>query len=52
MSSIRRIHPENPEMPKVVKCELSPELGVKGKYVEFDTIESAREWRHEMQGTI
>lgn len=52
VSSIQRVLPEDPERLTVVRCEPIENLGLKPRYAEFDTVESARDWRREMQGEV
>ncbi|KAI0789591.1 hypothetical protein C8Q75DRAFT_142849 [Abortiporus biennis] len=56
LSSVRRVLPEDPHNPCVVRVAIDEKPGtynsLKEGHLEFDTVESAREWRRELQGTI
>lgn len=53
MSSIKGICPEDPVQPQVIHFLLYPQGGNAHReaFLEFDTVESAREWRREFQGS-
>ncbi|KAI5117363.1 hypothetical protein M0805_002477 [Coniferiporia weirii] len=51
LSSIKRVLPEDPNNRKIVKATSTADDN-DDRYVEFDTEESAREWRRELQGAI
>ncbi len=50
VTSILEVSKEDPERPRVMQARLDSKTGLKDGYLEFDTIESAREWRRELQG--
>lgn len=50
MSSIKDVLPEDPENPTYVKIHSSEPQEFGGGFAEFDTEESAREWRRELIG--
>jgi sterol 3beta-glucosyltransferase len=50
VSSVLEILPEDPKQPRVIRTILDGKVGVDKGHLEFDTIESAREWRREFQG--
>ena len=50
VNSILEVTKEDPSHPRTLMARLDGKSGVKDCYLEFDTIESAREWRRELQG--
>ncbi|THH30054.1 hypothetical protein EUX98_g4134 [Antrodiella citrinella] len=54
LSSIKEIRAEDPLEPTVVRAVFEQGLSVLGHeaYIEFDTVESARDWRREMTGAV
>lgn len=50
-SSIKEVVQADPKHPKFLRLKFHSGHDVKG-YVEFDTEESTRDWRREVQGTI
>ncbi|THH03783.1 hypothetical protein EW145_g6012 [Phellinidium pouzarii] len=51
LSSIKQILPEDPDNKKIIRI-ISASHDTEDKYVEFDTEESARDWRRELQGAM
>ncbi|KAL5482822.1 hypothetical protein ACEPAI_9417 [Sanghuangporus weigelae] len=52
LSSIKRLCPEDENNKKAVKMEFFTPGTKDYTYIEFDTEESAREWRRELQGAV
>ena len=50
VSSVLQVFKEDPKHPRLIKAQLDGKSGIKDGFMEFDTIESAREWRRELQG--
>ena len=50
VSSVLEVYKEDPRHPRIIHSKLDGRGGVKLCGLEFDTIESAREWRRELQG--
>lgn len=50
VNSIQRIVEEDPKHPRTIRVLMDGKSDMQDSNVEFDTIESAREWRRELQG--
>lgn len=50
MSTIREVKPVDWEQPRHIGIIYESSLGITETYVEFDTIEAARDWRNELKG--
>ena len=50
VSSILEVLPEDPKQPRMILSVLDGKSGITNGHLELDTIESAREWRREIQG--
>lgn len=50
VNSILEVIKEDPKHPRVLVIRLDGKSGVRDCDLEFDTVESAREWRRELQG--
>ncbi|KAF7980122.1 hypothetical protein HWV62_39545 [Athelia sp. TMB] len=51
-SNVEKIHPINHLKPRVVNVKFADETNMNCGYAEFDTEESAREWRKEMSAAV
>ncbi|EKM51568.1 glycosyltransferase family 1 protein [Phanerochaete carnosa HHB-10118-sp] len=52
LSSIVEVLPEDPKEPRALRTRLDGKSEISASYLEFDTLESAREWRRELQAAI
>ncbi|GJE88463.1 glycosyltransferase family 1 protein [Phanerochaete sordida] len=52
LSSIVEVLPEDPKEPRALRTRLDGKQGIPGTYLEFDTLESAREWRRELLAAL
>lgn len=52
LSSIKEIKPVDWERPRRIGLVFEARSGLMETFVEFDTLESARDWRNELNGTI
>lgn len=50
VSSVLEVFPEDPKQPRMIRTGLDGKAGITNGHLELDTIESAREWRREIQG--
>lgn len=49
---IEEILPPDPKQPRYIRIKVGPEGHSKVDYCEFDTEESAQDWRRELAGVI
>ena len=52
VSSVKKVYPEDQKNKKTVKMDLATPNSANCTGLEFDTEESAREWRREIQGNF
>lgn len=52
VSDVEELLPFDPKLPKVIVLKFDGKKIAMSGYAEFDTIESAREWRNDIQGVF
>ncbi|VDC02382.1 unnamed protein product [Peniophora sp. CBMAI 1063] len=52
LSAIKQVHPHDHVQPRIVKLSCETALGLHSASLEFDTEESARDWRREFHGAL
>lgn len=52
MSSIVQVMPQDPKHEKVIHIMFDAAVGFREGVIEFDTEESARDWRREIEGAF
>ena len=50
VTSVLEVLKEDPQHPRILRSRLDGKSGIKDCYLELDTVESARDWRREVQG--
>lgn len=52
MAFVRDIYPPDPNNPRLLRLVVDPQAQSYNDYAEFDTEESAHDWRKELTGSL